>query len=408
MGMMKLYLLLYADDVVIFAETPQDLQRSLNILEAYSSRWKLKVNTNKTKIVVFRKGGRLPTSLKFTYMGEVIEIVSKFSYLGVVFTSGGSSFETQKTLSGQALKAIFTLNKYLYHFIGLKPSHVLDLFDKLISPILNYGSEVWGFYDAKAIETVHMQFCKRILGVKQTTQNDFIFGELGRIDYRSVRLINIIKYWLKIIGSDNRKYIKFSYNMMLNDLQRWPNKQNWASFVKDLLSRLGFLEVWLAQGVGDTNVFLSLFKERVKDIFMQEWRSRLENSTRARFYLPISDFQYQKYLDVINTVKLRKSLSKLRVSSHRLEIEMGRWAKPNKIPIQNRKCRTCDMLEDEYHFILECSLYTELRKQYIKRYYWNRPSMFKLIQLFKSKNKKVLRNLSTFIEKAFATRKEIV
>lgn len=150
----------------------------------------------------------------------------------IVFTSGGSSFETQKTLSGQALKAIFTLNKYLHNFTPLSPAHILDLFDKLITPILNYGSEVWGFHAAKAIETLHMQFCKRMIGVKQSTQNDFVYGELGRIDYQAHRYINIIKYWLKVVYTDERKYIKCIYNMMLNDIELRPNKQNWASNVK--------------------------------------------------------------------------------------------------------------------------------------------------------------------------------
>ena len=93
-----------------------------------------------------------------------------------MFTAGGSSFETQKTLAGQALKAIFTLNKYTHKFTVLKPAHILDLFDKLIAPILNYGSEVWGFNNSKAVETVHLSFCKRMIGVKQTTQNDFFYG----------------------------------------------------------------------------------------------------------------------------------------------------------------------------------------------------------------------------------------
>ena len=227
-GMFKLFLLLYADDIVLFGETDADLQNALNILEDYCSRWKLTVNTQKTKIMVFRKGGRLSSNLKFTYQDKTIEVINKFSYLGIVFTSGGSSYETQKTLSGQALKAIFTLNKYLYNFTSLKTSHVLDLFDKLVTPILNYGSEVWGFYKSASIETVHLQFCKKILGVKQTTQNDFIYGELGRIDFQSQRYINIIKYWLKVVQSDNRKYAKLIYDMMLNDLEIRGQKQNWA------------------------------------------------------------------------------------------------------------------------------------------------------------------------------------
>ena len=138
------------------------------------------MNTSKTKIMIFRKGGRLPNNLNFLYKNSQIEIVNKFCYLGIVFTAGGSSFETQKTLSGQALKAIFTLNKYLYSFTPLKPSHRLELFDKLVLPILNYASEVWGFHKATSVKTVHLQFCKKALGVKQSTQNDFVYGEIGR------------------------------------------------------------------------------------------------------------------------------------------------------------------------------------------------------------------------------------
>ena len=55
---------------------------------------------------------------------------------------------------------------------------------------------------------------------------------------------------------------------MLTDIELRPNKQNWASMVKNLLSRLGFLEVWNAQGVGNINNFLYIFKTRVRDIYI--------------------------------------------------------------------------------------------------------------------------------------------
>ena len=66
----------------------------------------------KTKIIVFRKGGILPRNLKFTFNRERHEIVV-FSYLGVVFSSGGSFNITEVTLVGKAQKAINKLNKYL-------------------------------------------------------------------------------------------------------------------------------------------------------------------------------------------------------------------------------------------------------------------------------------------------------
>ena len=76
----------------------------------------------------FQERVHLPNNLKFVYNNVSIEIVNKVCYLGVVFTSGGSSFETQKTLSGQTLKAVFTLNtcKYLFSFTVLSSLHSLS------------------------------------------------------------------------------------------------------------------------------------------------------------------------------------------------------------------------------------------------------------------------------------------
>ena len=333
--------------------------------------------------------------------------MSRFSYLGIVFASrgGGSCKEAQRTLAGQALKAIFALNKYLYKFTYLKPSHVLDLFDKLISLILNYGSEVWGFHKASAIETVHMQFCKKLLGVKQSTQNDFVYGELGRLNYQVQRYISIVRYWLKINLEEN-KYVKCIYNMMIQDIQLFPNKPNWALHVKTLLSVYGFRDIWEAQGVENPKGFLEIFKQRIIANFVQEWHSRLENSTRARTFINITSFKYQPYLDIINVKKFQTSLSRLRMSSHRLEVETGRWTRPEKTLFENRKCKFCNKLEDEYHFVLQCELHKELRKRYIAKYIWVRPNMLKFTQLFSSNVKKTLRNLGVFIEKAFILRKE--
>ena len=46
-------------------------------------------------------------------------------------------------------------------------------------------------------------------------------------------------------------------------------------------------------------------------------------------------------------------MTRLRVSTHNLEIETRRWHKPNKIPRNDRKCKHCNTLEDEFHFIID-------------------------------------------------------
>ena len=130
-------------------------------------------------VVVFRKGTRISQERWF-YGETLIPVCSRIPYLGLVFSSNGSYSRTQSTLADQANKAIFQLHKILLRFKGITVSAALDLFDKLITPILRYGCEVWGFHSAPDIERVHLSFCKRILCVKKYSQNAFVCGLLGR------------------------------------------------------------------------------------------------------------------------------------------------------------------------------------------------------------------------------------
>ena len=104
--------------------------------------------------------GRISTNTIFKYADIELEIVDKFNYLGIVFTSGGSFSNAQSVLSGQGLKAIFQINKYLYKFTDTTVKHRLDLFDKLISPILNYASQVWGSYLESQLNVFIFSFVK--------------------------------------------------------------------------------------------------------------------------------------------------------------------------------------------------------------------------------------------------------
>ena len=81
--------------------------------------------------------------------------------------------------------------------------------------------------------------------------------------------------------------------MMLNDLDELPNKTNWASLVHNLLASLGFCNVWLAQGVGNIGAFLSVFKQRLHDNFVQNWHDRLNNSSRANFIKLQHNFNFK-------------------------------------------------------------------------------------------------------------------
>ena len=62
-GRLKIFLLVYADDITIFASSAEELQTNLSMLSEYCSRNKLIVNTSKTKIMIFRRGSILPRDM---------------------------------------------------------------------------------------------------------------------------------------------------------------------------------------------------------------------------------------------------------------------------------------------------------------------------------------------------------
>ena len=90
------------------------------------------------------------------------------------------------------------------------------------------------------------------------------------------------------------------------------------------------------------------------------------------------------------------------------DIEAGRFHKPVKKSIEERLCRNCNVVENEFHFLFECPLYVELRTQYIDKYFYENPNHFKLKKLFQSTRENQIKNLSIFICKAFDLRNSIL
>ena len=95
-------------------------------------------------------------------------------------------------------------------------------------------------------------------------------------------------------------------------------------------------------------------------------------------------------------MKYKNSIAKIRLSSHNLSIETVRYSNTSKA---SRCCFSCaDCVEDEYYFTLVCPVYANFRRKYnIKEYYYKRPSMFKLVQLFNTENYITVSNLGKFI-----------
>lgn len=402
---LSLFILLFADDMFLFSENPDELQVLLNRLYQYSTDWGLKVNTLKTKICIFQKR-RQAAARAWIYNNEELEIVDSFCYLGLKFYYNGNIEMSTKTLSEQALRAANNLLA-LFKRISFDVKTKLSLFDSLVTPIILYGAEYWGIFDIKNVDRIHIKFCKHILGVKQQTPNSAIYGELGRYPLSIICKERAFKYWIRLLKmKDSDSLVYHVYKRLYDQTVNAPQIKSWASEIKKELNNMGLGNLWISQF--ERIPQFSVIKQRIRDQYIQTWNASLNSMSKLESYSRYKKtFEMEKYLQILSNDTLRKHLSAFRLVSHRLEIEIGRH---NNIPREQRICKICNMqqTESEYHFLLVCPAYHDLRTKYLPRSFLSWPTLQKFDSLMKHNGNKMLSNIAKFIAAANKLRSEIV
>ena len=393
--MLNMFLIMYADDMVIIAETPEGLQNMLDSLLKYTTKWDLTVNTDKTKIIIFRNGGIIREHETWTYNGRKLEIVEEFNYLGVLLNYNGKFRKTQQKVAEQGRKALFAIMKVCRkHFFNFETQ--LSVFDTYVNSILNYGCEIWGQHKAPDVERIHLIFLKKILGVRKNTINHMVYYELGRFPLAIGRKFRILKYWVKLMNTDNC-ILKACYNEMK------AKGDSWLVNIMEELNRIGLGYIWDLNEVNES--ILPIFRKRLVDIFRQECSEKFNNCSKGLLYKHVStEFCLQSYLKKAVDNQYLKDIARIRLSSHRLNVETGRY---QNIDRRNRLCTLCNLedIEDEFHFILKCPHFEALRKALVKPYYIRNTSVFKLVELLKTNSKKDIANLGKYISIAMRKRK---
>ena len=87
----------------------------------------------------------------------------------------------------------------------------LQLFDSIVTPILLYGSEVWGFENISNVEKIQIRFYNLLLGLNGSVSNVVTFGELGKFPLRVLCKERILKYWLRLIS--NKEGLRYEMYM---------------------------------------------------------------------------------------------------------------------------------------------------------------------------------------------------
>ena len=386
----KFIVLLYADDTAIICDSPDEFQTSLDNFVDYCKIWKLNINHDKTKIVIF--GARRTDKYCFTMEGTSIEIVKSYKYLGVLMSSNGSFLNARKSIHERANKAMHLLYKRIYN-LNLPLDLQLKLFDSTILPIITYGSDVWGYENLEIIERIHNQFLRPITKCRKSTPLYMLYGELGRYPISITIKTRIISFWVRIITGNPEKFVNVIYQKLL---QIGGQQFKWTRNVQSILQEKGRNDVWINQKENIPNNIKHTVKKILIDQFVQKWLRTLNQSSKGQNYSLLKDEpKFEEYLTILPRGKYIP-LIKYRTANHFLPVETLRW---QAVDINERKCTLCDKRDtaDEFHYLFICKHFDQQHKQYIKSYYYKRPNILKYKDLFSTKSSATLSKLSNFV-----------
>ena len=348
--------LLYADDLILLSESKAGLQKCLSKLEIYAKKWILNINKKKSKILVFGTANQRRTYLltKWYYENEALEQVDEYCYLGITIHFSGNFKKALKVLRDKALRAYNHLLKKFSNFENVPIKIRLKLFSAMIIPILLYRCEICGpyligrvttfeifkskfFKIINEIERIHLKFCKRILGVHSKTTNLTIYAELGKVPLIVQISTLVVKYWIRISSI----IIRYTFNNTLSgearnvcvrlnlkpivflqfllkvcklemkDFEKFSNTSDESTNTRR--SFCHYLNVTL------TSEFTSFWKDQVLQNGdsgkLKEYKKLKVNVGIEKYFLEIKNFKY------------RQAVTRLRVSAHRLPVEIGRYKK---------------------------------------------------------------------------------
>ena len=365
---LKINHFLYADDLVILSLSEKGLQTALNNLYVYSGRKSLSISIKKSKTMIFNKSGKMIKKY-FSINGKPLEPVQSFCYLGFDVKASGTVKHAMNILCEKANKAMRPIFLTIARF-NLPVKTSLRIFHAYIEPIALYNAENWSQFTDKEIskfssntllqkitgktDILHRKFLKYTLGTSISCPNMALYGDTNEhpLTLKAFRLM--INFWHRVTNLPETTLVKKAL------LENIHLRTNWIITVEKLLGDLSL--------TGDIDNGTYEFKTKTKKVmgkrFSEYWEKSLrEDNGRLLFYKSIkTELGFEPYLN-IPKFEDRKSIARLRSSTHSLNIEQGRY---RNTPRELRFCQLCPSksVENEEHFLMNCTFFNRYKPNY--------------------------------------------
>ena len=274
---------LYADDLVIISPTKKGLQEKLDNLSQFAKDKDLSINTKKSQVMVFNKGGKLLKD-QFTIDGKNLDIVRSYTYLGIDIPASGSFNPGMAQMNNKAKKAMMPLYTTIMQF-NIPFDKALKLFQTYVEPILLYNAENFAAMSERQAEkckqgitsvyelatqadmtTTQLKFIKFILGVGKSSPNMAVLGEAAVLPLLLRAQVSMLKYWNRIKAMDDNTLVKLAYKENLE------TNSTWCKTIQVLNTTFN-----LHKNDWSQQEFPNAMKKKVKSDFIAHWRSRIGN-----------------------------------------------------------------------------------------------------------------------------------
>lgn len=414
--------LMFADDLILISQTAEGLQNSLNVLNKHANEWKLKINTSKTKVMIFNKQGRKSQTQDHSFHldKEPLEFVQQHTYLGLVMSSSGRFTFAREILSQKALKVLSMIRRMLSNCVQATTKTYCKLFDALVKPVLLYGSEIWGPellnyktpFDKSVIEQVHLRFCKQILHIPWYTSNQLSRAEIGRVPLDIDIKSSIYSYFLRLKHNITNKILKDAFLYSVSYLTDFNVCCKSYIDINAPLNNSNTIQKQELKGMRKK------MKNKLQEEYVKTWKDNLDphNDTyieNVRNKKIKTSFEKENYLDIIKQDRHRIELTKLRLGVHKLRIQTGKYEDKGKpIIINSRTCLICktNMVEDIFHFLIQCNKYQDERLKYFNKIssldgsFNSLTDMNKAIYIIQAKNNNVAKIIGQLVTSLSKTR----
>jgi hypothetical protein len=398
-GELFIFALLYADDLVLVADSQLELQELLKKLEIFCQQSMMKVNIKKTNVVIFSKRQSQNQNEIYFFNGQTVNKMESYVYLGTIFSSNGKFIEAAKQAVQKARVSEILFWKYVKKFKFLSVNAIVRKFNQLVLPVLLYNCEIWGpmITDSQMesiVETFYRKSLKRILGVSSHTPNSILYSILGCAPITGEIRYRTVKFYVEAMTTKE----KINCKMAIEKLKAIGH-QYWCFIESSIPEQDRNLNFEMIDSQ-EKQELLFATKEHIFEKFIARTTQQLEQSSKCLFYNQIFKPKLfgTKHFFGLKWCHSVQILTRLLCSSHKLLIETGRW---QDIPTSERTCRFClsEAIEDELHVMAHCHSFSLERKYFLGSesmclqelvQVFNEPDLFsKLLAYFKAVDKAI-------------------